>query len=185
MAAIKFRDLDTLRAQYTSAKGTKKLDSYCLMASIPSDETVYRVHQAEERDKLRVEAPTCPKRRGQQLEGRGAWRDFKIRAEAEAHVLEGGSLLIEGIAGTGKSTFARGVVERLKSMGKKVAIISKTHVASSRIDGSTADVWVRRFILGGSPNIDCLWIDECGQLEITLWAQIGNYSLCPSPSSSS
>ena len=75
-----------------------------------------------------------------------------------------------GIAGTGKSTFARGIVERLKSMGKKVATISKTHVASSRIGGSTADVWVRRFIQGGSPKVDCLWIDKPGQLEITLWA---------------
>ena len=89
--------------------------------------------------------------------------------------------MIEGIAGTGKSTYARGIVERLKSMGKKVAIISKTHVASSRIDGSTADVWVRRFILGGSPNVDCLWVDECGQLEITLWAQLGKLQFLQKP----
>ena len=109
VATIRFRDLDTLRAQYTSARGTKKLDQFCLMTPIPSDETVYRVYQAEERDKLRVEAPTCPKRRGQQLEGRGAWMDFKTRAEAEEHVLQGGSLLIEGIAGTGNQFSCAGL----------------------------------------------------------------------------
>ena len=66
-------------------------------------------------------------------------------------------------------------------MGKKVAAISKTHVASSRIDGSTADVWVRRHILGGTPNCDVLWIDEISQLDIALWAQLAKLQFLTKP----
>ena len=25
----------------------------------------------------------------------------------------------------------------------------------------------------GTPKVDAIWVDECGQLEITLWAQLG------------
>ena len=61
VASIRFRDPDTLRTQYTSAKGTKKLDSHCLMTHIPVDEAVFRVQQAEEKDRL-VGEPRAPKR---------------------------------------------------------------------------------------------------------------------------
>ena len=129
-----------MRAQHSGARGTKKLDSYCLMTHIPVDEPVYRVHKAEEKDKLAGE-PRAPQRSAPpEISRRPGYTTFEDRQQAEAHALNGGSLLIEGIAGTGKSTFARGIVERLKSMEKKVATISKNHVASSRIDGSTADV---------------------------------------------
>ena len=101
MATFQFRDLDTLRAQYTSTKGTKQLEQFCLMTPIPSDETLYRAHSAQERDKLRVDTPHRPCRRGHQLSQRGAYRVFESRVEAEEHVLQGGSLLIEGIAGAG------------------------------------------------------------------------------------
>ena len=76
------------------------------------------------------------------------------------------------MAGTGKSTLAQGIIERMRSLGKKCLAISKTHVASSKIDGSTADSFVRRCILAGSPNVDILWIDECGQIDAALWAQL-------------
>ena len=32
-------------------------------------------------------------------------------------------------------------------------------------------MWVRRYILAGTPAIDCLWVDEVGQLDIKLKAQ--------------
>ena len=83
----------------------------------------------------------------------------------------GWSILIEGIAGMGKSYFVCGVAERLRSLGKNLTAINKTHIASSRIDGHTADMWVRRYILAGTPAIDCLWVVEVGQLDIKLKAQ--------------
>jgi predicted PilT family ATPase len=59
--------------------------------------------------------------------------------EGERRVLEGSSLLVTGIAGTGKTHFLQGVVERLRTRGKIVDIISKTHVASRRAGGVTTD----------------------------------------------
>ena len=53
------------------------------------------------------------------------WNQFTDNQAAETHVLEGGSLLIEGLPGTGNSFFAKGIVEHLIRFGKKVANISK------------------------------------------------------------
>ena len=95
--------------------------------------------------------------------------------------MNGGSLLIQGWAGVGKSYYAQGLVERLRSLKKKVTVISKTHVASSRIQGCTADSFVRRKILAGTVNIDCLWVDEISQLDIGLWAQIAKLQFLKKP----
>ena len=58
------------------------------------------------------------------------WRDLS-EEEAEARVLDGGSLLLLGIASVGKTHFLRGVVERLRAAGKSVAVVSKTHACPS------------------------------------------------------
>ena len=81
---------------------------------------------------------------------------------------------MQGIAGTGKTYFVQGIVERLRGQGKRVDIISKTHVASRRAGGVTADHWVRRYVLAGCPRCDVLWIDEISQLDVGLWLQITN-----------
>jgi hypothetical protein len=86
--------------------------------------------------------------------------------------MEGGSLLCTGIAGTGKTTYVRGIVERLRKDGKVVDIISKTHTASRRAGGVTADHWVRRHVMHGVPRCDVLWIDEISQLDVGLWLQV-------------
>ncbi len=87
-------------------------------------------------------------------------------------MLEGGSLLVTGIARTGKTTYVRGIVERLRKDVKVVDIISKTHTASRRAGGVTADHWVRRHVMHGSPKCAVLWIDEISQLDVGLWLQI-------------
>ena len=46
------------------------------------------------------------------------WKDLGEQ-EAEERVMEGESLLVLGIAGTGKTTFVQGIVERLRKGGKK------------------------------------------------------------------
>ena len=48
LTEIRFRDLDTLRTQFSQAPRIKKLDSYCLMAPAPSDEPIFRVETATE-----------------------------------------------------------------------------------------------------------------------------------------
>jgi hypothetical protein len=81
-------------------------------------------------------------------------------------VLRGESLLLLGIAGTGKTYRAQGIVERLRHSGKRVDVISTTHTASRRAGGATADNWVRRHVLHGSASCDFLWIDEFSQIDI-------------------
>ena len=71
----------------------------------------------------------------------------------------------------GKQHTYRGV-ERLRAQGKVVDIISKTHVASRRAGGVTANHWVRRYVLAGCPRCEVLWIDEISQLGVGLWVQI-------------
>ena len=54
--SIAFRDLDTLRQQYTETPGMRKLYQHALITSTGSDETVFRVNRAfSGRDKLRVD----------------------------------------------------------------------------------------------------------------------------------
>ncbi len=119
--------------------------------------------------------PGLPKRNASYTHTRDVMRELD-QEEAMRRVLAGESLLIEGIAGTGKSYFAQQLVQSLRAQGKSVAIISKTHTASSRIGGCTADHWVRRHILNGAATVDVLWVDECYQLETNLWSQLNRLS---------
>ena len=64
------------------------------------------------------------------------------------------------------------LVEKLRALGKKVDIISKTHTASARAGGVTADHYVRRYVLHGLCVADVIWVDELFQLETALWAQL-------------
>jgi len=92
--------------------------------------------------------------------------------------MEKGSLFVQGIAGTGKTTYCQGIVERLQASGERVDIISKTHVASRRAGGVTADHWVRRHVINGSPKCTVLWIDEISQIDVGLLLQICKLTFC-------
>ena len=76
------------------------------------------------------------------------------------------------MVGTGKKALVQNIIARQRSLGKKCLAISKTHVASSKIDGSTTDSFVRRCILAGKPDCDILWCDEVGQFDVGLWTQL-------------
>ena len=84
-----------------------------------------------------------------------------------------------GVAGTGKTTFMQGIVERLRHSGKRVDVISKTHTASRRAGGVTADHWVRRHVLHGAATCDYLWVDEISQVDVCLLNQLGKLSFTP------
>ena len=162
---VRFRDLDTLY--------TKAYPIACppvQLAAICSDDRPFRQQAAEERDLLGCE-PATPTRTWKLALQSRSWSQLESE-EGERRVLEGRSLLVQGIAGTGKTTFCQGIVERLTSAGERVDIISKTHVASRRAGGVTADHWVRRHVINGCPKCSVLWIDEISQIDVGLLLQI-------------
>jgi hypothetical protein len=118
-----------------------------------------------------ISDPGLPERKAETPATAVAWTDLG-ETEAEEAVLRGESLLILGIAGTGKTTYVQGMVERLRCAGKRVDVISKTHTASRRAGGVTADHWIRRHVLHGTASCDYLWIDEVSQVDIGLLNQI-------------
>ena len=52
-------------------------------------------------------------------------------------------VLVEGITGTGKSNFCGSLLGPLRQRDRRCAVVSKMHVAASRIHGVTVDVWVQ------------------------------------------
>ena len=165
LSELSFRDLDTLYSRrYPLASPPVQLTAIC------SDEKPFRAQKAVERDLMRMD-PEMPQRHGElELQSR-SWADLDP-AQGEERVLAQRGLLVLGIAGTGKTTYCRGLVERLQAQGHKVDIISKTHVASRRAGGVTADHWVRRHVVHGAASCSVLWIDEISQIDVGLLLQI-------------
>ena len=89
-----------------------------------------------------------------------------------SHVVNGGSLLVSGPPGVGKSHFTKSCCDQLMAAGKRVAVIAKSHVASSRVGGVMADHWVRKYLMHGSAQFDAIWIEEYSQLDIELWGHL-------------
>ena len=171
LAELRFRDLDTLRAKLEpSAQCAHRLDERHLVSPIPSDDNVFRVMAATDADLMKSK-PQLPSRTWVISDRPRNWRTLDAD-EAERRALEGESPVVHGIAGTGKTTFLQGVVERLRSIGKYIDVNSKTHVASNRAGGVTADHWVRRYVIDGAPSCNCIWIDEISQLDVGLWLQL-------------
>jgi hypothetical protein len=100
-------------------------------------------------------------------------------ASAEAHVLAGGSLAVTGYGGTGKSFWARGVVQKLRDAGKVVQIIAKTHVACANfgMGAMTADHWAIKYVKKGSCPAQALVIEEFSQLSAYLWNEVAKLAL--------
>ena len=132
-----------------------RLNEFASMQPSDGGEEVFRVQAAAERDRLHIDPAPPARSWALELPATG-WRDL-TPSEAEARVFEGESLLVHGCPGTGKTTRMRHVVERLRALGRVVDVISKTHVASSRAGGCTADHYVIRHILcGGMPSGLCV-----------------------------
>ena len=87
-------------------------------------------------------------------------------------MVNGEALFAQGLAGTGKSTYAKDLVSRLRAQGLKVECMTKTHVAAQRIQGVTCDHWVRRHVLNGRTDAQVLWVDEVGQVDVAVLAQL-------------
>ena len=165
---MEYKDL-AVRSVFEIAS-QRRLDQYHILEIPSEEEKVFRVNEAIENDLMKMQ-PNGPKRQGTYRHEDFQWNDVS-QEEAERLVINGQSLLVLGIAGTGKSTFVKKLVESLKQLKKQVDIISKTHCASERINGVTADHYARRHILNGSCNADTIWIDEISQLEHDLWCHL-------------
>ncbi|CAE6935233.1 unnamed protein product [Symbiodinium natans] len=104
---------------------------------------------------------------------------WKVAEELVLHCLEGGSLLLTGYPGTGKTHLARQIVTALREEGYKVKIITKTHssVQNFGMQAETADHWVRSTVRNGYCNIDWLVVEEITQLDTGLWNDIACVSM--------
>ena len=96
-------------------------------------------------------------------------------------MMEGGSVFVSGIAGTGKSFLCNGIVERLRHRGVRVDCVAKTHIASSRMGAGacTLDSWVNRHLLNGSPTCQLLYIDEISQIDVSLLCLVARLTYTP------
>jgi len=166
LGELTFRSLDTL---YTRANPLAR--PAVQLAAVCSDEKPFRVKKAVERDLMKMN-PEPPLRSWELKLKPRVWEELS-KPEGERRVMElQQGLLVLGIAGTGKTTYCKGIVERLEAQKIKVDVISKTHVASRRAGGVTADHWVRRHVVNGTPTCQVLWIDEISQVDCGLLLQI-------------
>jgi hypothetical protein len=91
----------------------------------------------------------------------------------QQHILDGGSCLVLGAPGTGKTYFVRGLVKELRKT-RRVDVIAKCH-ASARNFGEgcvTADHWVRKSVRAGRLGAKTVVIEELSQINCYLWNDI-------------
>lgn len=97
-------------------------------------------------------------------------------------VLQGKSLLIHGLAGTGKSHLIREtLIPALEAKNKRVVVIAKTHNAAMVSGGDTADHFAWKHIREGSFGADVLWIDEISMLDVALLQELCHLSFRQPP----
>jgi hypothetical protein len=94
------------------------------------------------------------------------WTDLD-ETKAEELVLSGQSLAIFGIAGTGKTTLAKRLIQALIDSGQRVVCCSRMHTAALLLPNSmTVQHLIFKYIEFGSFRSDWLVVDEIGQLDV-------------------
>ena len=106
---------------------TRRLNKYCALTPIPSDDAVFRVCPASDDDLMKT-VPRPPLREAEDPPPQVEWAPRELSEEdATRVVLNGFSLFVLGIAGVGKTHFMQELVAQLRAQGKRVDVISKTH----------------------------------------------------------
>ena len=140
-------------------------DEACVIRGVESTELVFRYDETRPLSgeyitpRIAAERPEIPT----------DWTDLAPEA-AEAHVLAGGNLAVFGLAGTGKTFWAKQLVAKLRDT-MRVDIVAKTHIACQNFgDGAvTADHWVRKYARRGGCPCKCLVVEEFSQISAYLW----------------
>ena len=119
-----------------------------------------------------------PRMEASPVKVRQSWRNVEDPVQ---HCLEGRSLMLAGMPGTGKTHTARHIVSALRPAGKVVALVSKTHcsVQNLGMGAKTADHWVRRTIRNGSAKLDWLVVEEITQLDVGIWSDLACLAMNP------
>ena len=106
-----------------------------------------------------------------------AFEHLAGQEEALSIARDGGSLLILGLAGVGKSHFIRQVIiPELEAQGKRITILAKTHNAAMVAGGDTADHFAYKHIREGGASTDVVWVDEISMLDLALLQDLNHLS---------
>ena len=176
ISKLRYDQLHTLRRGHEHRDSAQRfLNAQAVMSPLSSTDTVFRFSESGqplqgkyEKPHRDVQPPTHPP----------PWREL-TEAEARSVVMEGGSLLVQGSPGVGKTHWVRELVKALRS-GKRVNIVAKTHASVSNFgEGTvTADHYVRRHVRsGGCVKCDVLVCEEITQMEHQLWADFCKLAL--------
>jgi len=118
LANLRYKDMAELRDKVEpTTSGMRRLNVRHPLPAYVSEDPVFRVNPAGDRDPMKME-PGCPRRSAVLRYAPPIWREL-TKAEATRRVLHGESLAVHGIAGTGKTTYMKEVVEELKGLGNK------------------------------------------------------------------
>jgi len=148
------------------------------MTALSSEALVFRVEPAKDDDRMKSNVK-LPQRSCERPSVEALAYTERMPVEGESLEMQGKSLLVQGIACSGKSYDCNKIVERLRASGVKVDIVAKTHTASARAGGCTLDHWCQRHVLNGAPSCQVLYIDEISQIDVGLLALLARLTHTP------
>ena len=170
---VTFAELPQLRRRF---EGIKAMLVENPMAGRAGDaDKVFRLGTAPRRLQGVFGEPT---REAPAPSARGGWTELAV-AEAVAHAMAGKSLAVLGPPGTGKTYFVRSIVAALRSEGRRVDVVAKTHAACQNFGAGcvTADHFVRKYLRNGRCPSAALVVEEFSQISTYLWADLAKAPL--------
>ena len=130
MGTVRLRDMD-MRNGFDKTSGERRLNDSHGLRTIDADELVLRVEDGNERSPMKMD-PRRPCRDADYVHRPSTMEELS-EEEARARVARGESLLVEGIAGVGKTHFLQSLVEELRAKGQSaVSYTQLTLPTSSR-----------------------------------------------------
>ena len=115
LETVCLRNLD-LRDHFEKTSGERRLNDHHDILTIDSDELVFRVADATERDPMNMD-PKRPRRDADYVHRQSVMLELD-EDEARKRVARGESLIVEGIAGVGKTHFMQPLVQELRAQGE-------------------------------------------------------------------